>query len=234
MMAKAAGISRTNISDLVNHERVPGSNVIDSISRLPGVNGMWVRSGVGKRLLSDAPLNSSTAVPLSRRPLPGPLQKHRDLVGTDVVDILSVITESTYWLEISRATAESPGARLLHLRVGDRILLETDRDRFPREELIDDQVCVVVGLPQSGDEGQLVVVRHVQEEGAQQGYLIAETLPRKKPRRYELVLPPDDDDPPTIGKRLSDPRSPRELDTRDGMIHYGQIAAIATGLILRE
>ena len=130
-MAAAAGVSQALISLVVTGRQRPGRQLLEALSRLPGVDPAWVLRGVGQ------PLQSATmgSLPIAFAVLPGSPSSHPELfTGLRHPVAAELHKESRYWLPIweNSRLANVAEWKLQH---GDLLLLETSGDVTSRREL---------------------------------------------------------------------------------------------------
>lgn len=138
-MAAATKVSLTAIVKVVSGQQAPGRRLLETLAANSEVNPAWLLVGEG------APFRG-TAVPVASQCLLGPPSMHPDAITGERVTETDVIYSPTrYWLML---TANEPATRVTGtgLRVGDTLLMETDRATYPALEQMNDR-WVVVKLP---------------------------------------------------------------------------------------
>jgi transcriptional regulator with XRE-family HTH domain len=137
--AEKVGVSHTAVSKVVAG-RPPGRRLLEKIARELKVSPAWLLTGEGEP--STEPPGQG-GVPVARKLLPGSPLEHPDLLLGDWVDDAGrLFAPSQYWLVL---TSAQPIVRdpQRGFRVGDHLLMETARDRFPRKRQLDNHLCVV-------------------------------------------------------------------------------------------
>jgi hypothetical protein len=139
--AKAVGFSHTIVARVVGGQD-PGQRLMTAIVERLGVNSDWLMIGVGQPFAK--PVDAAQAgLPLVRVPLPGHPMDHQNVWEGLVPDPVGPMTvASRYWLELA------PGQPLVESGTpgflpGDRLLMETDRARFTRNQDLDNRLCVI-------------------------------------------------------------------------------------------
>jgi hypothetical protein len=141
--AEMIGFSHTIIGKVARGQS-PGRRLLEAVARNLPVSPTWLLTGGGQPFLVAPDVGGGRpGLPVSQVVLPGPPLEHQDLLTGDWVDATPVpLGPSQYWLELVQS---QPILRdkTRGFRVGDRILMETDRTRFPRKATLYDHLCVV-------------------------------------------------------------------------------------------
>jgi transcriptional regulator with XRE-family HTH domain len=136
--AEKVGVSHTAVSKVVAG-RPPGRGLLEKIARELKVSPAWLLTGEGEP--STEPQGQG-GVPVARKLLPGSPLEHPDLLLDDWSDAGTLFGRGQYWLVL---TSEQPIVRdpRRGFRVGDHLLVETNRDKFPRKSQLCNHLCVV-------------------------------------------------------------------------------------------
>ncbi len=138
-LAEASGVSHTAIVNVANGQQ-PGRRLMESMTTNLKISPAWLLNGVGEPFTEP---QKQRGVPIARKLLPGAPKDFADqLLGDWIDDAATLFTPSQYWLLL---TNDQPILRDSHrgFRVGDLLLLETDRTKFPRESQLANHLCVV-------------------------------------------------------------------------------------------
>jgi hypothetical protein len=142
-LAEALGLSHTAVLKVVGG-RPPGHKFITAAVEHVGVNPNWLVAGQGAPFQDAAGAQHiPVGLPIARTPLPGPPQRHPDLLtGVMKEDAGVTYSPSRYWLRLARSQPLlRDSAR--GFRWGDFLLMEADRTRFPRERAFYNELCVL-------------------------------------------------------------------------------------------
>jgi transcriptional regulator with XRE-family HTH domain len=156
--AEAIGLSHTAVNKVAAGGQEPGLKLLTAIREALRVSPAWLLDGEGQPFRDPSDLDSQ-GVPMTEVLLPGPPLEHMDQVTGGLVQFADrLFTPTQYWL---RLTSDQPLVRKRHLgfRAGDRLLMETDRVKFPREEKLFSRLCVV-RFPDEGGRLRLAAVTH--------------------------------------------------------------------------
>ena len=163
--ADTVGVTHPTISKVVAG-KPPGRKLLTFIAQHLRVNSEWLLTGEGQPFRDEAEQGGASWVPISATPLPGSPQDNPDLVSRDwVVDCRTLFRPTQYWLRLGprEPITREPSRGFLS---GDLILLESDRRLFPREALLNEQLCVI-RFPGGDVPLKLAAVRYDAGEGAE-------------------------------------------------------------------
>jgi len=156
--AEMIGFSHTIIGKVVAGQ-APGRKLLAAIAEKMRVNSEWLLTGKGQPY-GEAPDSAGRpGLPVCEALLPGPPLEHQELITGGWLHIPDQLhAASQYWL---RLTSSQPIVRdpLRGFRAGDHLLLETDRERFPRQKKLFNDLCVV-RAPTTTPSLKLGVVTH--------------------------------------------------------------------------
>ena len=126
-MARDVGVSHTAINRVVSGERTPGRVLLTAISGHPKVNPGWLLTGEGEPLLAEreeSPVGG-WALPIAKRPLPGPPQENMTLLSGESFPVARpYYVRSRYWLEIQESDIVAQDLRQ-KTSPGDLLLVDT-------------------------------------------------------------------------------------------------------------
>lgn len=140
--AHAIQLSHTAINKVVSG-RPPGRRLLTAIVTRLRVSPAWLLTGVGQPFLEPAALGDRVGLPVVQTLLPGPPVEHQDLLSGGWIDVSQgLFAPSQYWLLL---TSAQPIVRdpARGFKVGDQLLIETDRARFPKPGQLLGRLCVV-------------------------------------------------------------------------------------------
>ena len=135
-MAKATGVSLTGLIKVVTDQQTPGRRLMEKVIENTDVSPAWLSAGEGQ------PLKGS-AIPVAAGCLPGPPTKwYGFLTEERVPEMADLYAPSRYWLKLG-ATEPVVKASRTTFRLGDLLLMDTDRLTFPPVEQLSGRWCVV-------------------------------------------------------------------------------------------
>lgn len=184
-LAQDVGVSHAVVNKVAARMQEPGRRLLAAIADHPKVNPAWLLTGQGTPLLQAADVESAPrAVPVARQLLPGSPQQYAAQLSEDAFDHRHLFLGSQYWLRLQpgQPILEDPERGFL---LGDFLLMETDRRRFPRERWLHGRLCVVWVPGEAGQEPTLRL-------GAVTFYPAApDDPPRLEVDPFDLGLPRD-------------------------------------------
>ncbi len=154
--AAAVGVSHTAIANIVNGKKPPGRKLLTAIAQRLAVNLDWLLTGQDSPFIGS---NSGPArgVPISLNLLPGkPSDCISLLAGRWLDDSNRFFTSTQYWLLLETDHGVFQDIRL-GFRAGDKILIETDPEKFPDKDSLSEHLCVL-NLPEK-NKSNLVLGR---------------------------------------------------------------------------
>ena len=126
-MARTTKVSLTGLIKVVTDQQSPGRRLLEKIAANTDVSPAWLFVGEG------LPYKGS-AVPIADACLPGPPDSHADLLAPDSVpEAAGLYAPGRYWLRLG-ADEQAVRRRGFKFEIGDLMLMETDREKFPLVE----------------------------------------------------------------------------------------------------
>ncbi len=235
--AAAIKVSHTAINKVVTGDREPGRKLLAAIARELGINPTWLLTGQGQ------PGGGPSGLPISQQLLPGPPLEHLALLSGRWVDLPGqLFTPSQYLLEVASSEPILREPRR-GFRVGDQLLMDTDRTRFPREQGLEEHLCIV-RLSGKDPPLRLAEVTHYDvetgllevdtfDQGPDKPALVREEVYRHYPdgqirhsqRQFKLVQSPEGKRSVLVPPGAGEPMLP--------MIQYADIVAVWVQILRR-
>jgi hypothetical protein len=142
LFAQAIGVSHT-AANKVAAGQPPGRKLLTAIAQQLGVNASWLLTGVGPPEAGRSIDGGGVGTRVAPVPLPGLPRDHPELLDRDpTFDPIGLFTESQYWLRLDRSQPilRDPSRGFCSR---DLLLMDADRQRFPRQIKLFDHLCVV-------------------------------------------------------------------------------------------
>jgi hypothetical protein len=141
-LAKAIGFSHTIVAEVAK-DRVPGPRLIDAIVTRLHVDRAWLEHGEGSPFARHDEALTGRGIPMTNVLLPGPPSAHREMITGGWVTVPEIVASpSVYWLAL-QSTQPVVKKSSSEFRTGDHLLMETDPAKFPKEDRLWGEVCVV-------------------------------------------------------------------------------------------
>ena len=140
-MAKAIGFSHAIVGRVVAGAQ-PGRRLLEAVAKQLHVNAAWLERGEGQPFPHDQ-VEENRGIPMTNVLLPGPPSAHQDMITGGWVTVPEIVASpSVYWLALqsTQSVVMKPSSGF---RTGDHLLMETDPARFPKEDRLIGDVCVV-------------------------------------------------------------------------------------------
>jgi hypothetical protein len=154
--------------------QAPGRKLLSAVSRQLGVNADWLLNGTGRPFLADLP----GPIALTTVMLPGSPADHCNLIAK-WIETPRPVASTQYWLQLDRHQPILRDARNGFL-VGDALLMETARQRFPDKEYFEEKLCI--GRVDGYDRLKLGSVSYWEDDDGVSGlqFETFESLPERK------------------------------------------------------
>lgn len=247
-MAAEIGISPATVNKIDNAGREPGRRVLEALAAWPKINPAWILSGEGEPYVAR-PASSPLVLPVADAPLPGSPEQNSRLLSGERIDCSRIFSASQYWLALERDEPllnEPGGGFLAH----DRLLMETDRKKFPAERKLFHHLCVVNGVgakpesqsylcsvsfvPGSPDDGPARLEAETFDVGLPKHKVVEEFVVRRFPngtleassRKRALTS--------FRGKSRIAESEESDLDSGVQKISYADIVAVWIGVVMRS
>jgi hypothetical protein len=184
---------------------------LTAISTHPKVNPGWLLTGEGDALLperEETPIGGF-AIPIAKRPLPGPPQEYLTLLSGEAFPVARPFYLPTrYWLEI-QATDRIAGDVRQRVEAGDLLLIDTHLALRGDLDAVDGRLCIASRIAKKGTEFILGAVERQFETEEEPEGLMMDTFVKPSTfgdtgRDYLLHVP--DSGQPSI-RRTSPPRN---------------------------
>lgn len=135
-MAKDTGVSLTGIIKVITGQQNPGRRLMEKIVQSTDISPAWLLAGEGQPL-------TGSALPVAIGCLPGPpTEGHALLTDERVSELTELYSSSRYWLKLGAAEPVVKASGI-SFRVGDLLLMDTDRTKFPPVEQLNELWGVV-------------------------------------------------------------------------------------------
>ncbi len=169
-MAKATGVSLTGIIKVITGQQNPGRRLMEKIVQSTDISPAWLLAGEGQPL-------TWSALPVAIGCLPGPpTEGHALLTDERVSELTDLYSSSRYWLKLGAAEPVVKASGI-SFRVGDLMLMDTDRTKFPPAEQLNEQWGVVRIQGRSESRIQLAELTYFREsDDYGPAHLAAETF----------------------------------------------------------
>jgi hypothetical protein len=121
-MARDLGLDQASISRLVGRSQQPSAQVLEALANWPGVNVVWLFTGLGDPLGSVA-ASGGRYRPITDQLLSGPPDDHREMLsgyGGPVAE--AFFSTTNYWFRVPAGS----GLGRCSICAGDLLLMETD------------------------------------------------------------------------------------------------------------
>ena len=168
-MAQDTSLSQAVISKIVLGKQDPGSRVLKLLSQHPKVNPAWLVSGEGDPLLADRKSygEGGWPLPIAEALLPGPTASCQEFLTSQIELVSGAVYRDSAYIYVlpNDILAEQ-------MRVGDRILLDSDPKRWRRNlQVLDNKLCAVRLHKASGPYIKLLRVHCVFSNDAEDAQL---------------------------------------------------------------
>lgn len=193
-MARDLHLPQPMIWKTVKGKQAVSGQLLVALARLTHVNLHWLIHGVGPMTLEVDGVHSGARVVDGLLPGTPDAHPHRFLPDADH-PLASGFVKSQYWVRVKQSDPVAR-AKTVGVEPGDWLLLETDPQRFPSEDEMEDKLIVIPTAGHSGEPelgvvetvGELTLSVHTFDLAAALGETIKEEIAlRQKPDgKWEL------------------------------------------------
>ena len=232
-MAKATGVSMSGLIKVVTRQQTPGRRLMETIIRNTDVSPAWLLAGEGQPF-------KATAMPAVTA-CPDGMPDGRDPgLTAGVPELGDLYSPSRYWLKL-RAAEPAIKAGVTKLAVGDFLLMETDRTKFPPPEGLSGRWGVVRVRVLGGVALRLAELTHSRESSEEPACLDAETYVQYPMQVHQTVIEEFPNGDVEVHKRILQLEQPKGEGVNKGdrkryaasiVGHYVKVSDVAAVCVL--